>query len=93
VGHGGPTGAQWNRLPGGGVRLRGERQDHAGQRALRADGACARASGAYSGKIRHPADRHWQLRELTGLPLAAAAGDGKELAGCMARLKAGSVLG
>jgi len=31
-------------------------------------------------------NRRWHLRELTGLPLAAAAGDGKELAGYVARL-------
>jgi aminoglycoside phosphotransferase (APT) family kinase protein len=55
--------------------------------------AYARANGPYSGKIRHRADRHWQLRELTGLPLAAAAGDSEELAECVAKLKAGPVLG
>jgi hypothetical protein len=31
-------------------------------------------------------NRRWQLRGLAGLPLAVAAGDGKELAGCVARL-------
>jgi len=51
--------------------------------------AYARAKGPYSEKIRHRVNRRWQLRELTGLPLAAAAGDGKELAGCVARPKAG----
>ena len=55
--------------------------------------AYARANGPYSGKIRHRADRHWQLRELTGLPLAAAAGDDEELAECVAKLKVGPVLG
>jgi hypothetical protein len=44
-------------------------------------------------KIRCRADRHWQLRELTGLPLAAAAGDDEELAECVAKLKAGPILG
>ena len=55
--------------------------------------AYTRASGPYTEKIRHRADRHWELRELTGLPLAAAAGDDEELAGCVAKLKAGPILG
>ena len=55
--------------------------------------AYARANGPYTEKIRHRADRHWQLREPTGLPLDAAAGDDEELAGCVAKLTAGPVLG
>ena len=55
--------------------------------------ACTRANGPYSGKMRCRADRHWQPCELTGLPLAAAAGDDEELAGYVARLRAGPVLG
>jgi hypothetical protein len=51
------------------------------------------AYAPYNGKIRHRADRHWELRELTGLPLAAAARDDEELAGCVAKLKAGPILG
>jgi aminoglycoside 2''-phosphotransferase len=55
--------------------------------------AYARANGPYNERIRHRADRHWELRELTGLPLAAAAGDDQELAECVAKLKAGPILG
>jgi hypothetical protein len=47
----------------------------------------------YSEEIRRRADRHWQLRELTGLLLAAAAGDDEELAECVAKLKTGPILG
>ena len=54
--------------------------------------AYARANGPFTEKIRHRADRHWELRELTGLPLATAAGDDEELAECVAKLKAGPIL-
>jgi hypothetical protein len=54
--------------------------------------AYARANGPFTEKIRHRTDRHWELRELTGLPLATAAGDDEELAECVAKLKAGPIL-
>jgi hypothetical protein len=59
-------------------------------------GSWSRLTPAPTGRIpeiRHRADRHGQLRELTGLPLAAAAGDDEELAECVAKLKAGPILG
>jgi hypothetical protein len=34
--------------------------------------AYARTNGPYYEIIQHRAERHWQLRELTSLPLAAA---------------------
>ena len=55
--------------------------------------AYTRASEPLNEEIRHRADRHWELRELTGLPLAAAAGDDDELTQCVAKLKAGPILG
>ena len=54
--------------------------------------AYARANGPFTEKIRHRADRHWELRELTGLPLSTAADDDEELAECVAKLKAGPIL-
>jgi len=55
--------------------------------------AYTRANEPLNEKIRHRADRYWELRELTGLPLAAAAGDDGELAECVAKLKAGPIFG
>lgn len=49
-------------------------------------GVCDRA-------VQHRIDRHWELRELTGIPLAMAAGDEDELRQCVAKLRAGPILG
>jgi aminoglycoside phosphotransferase (APT) family kinase protein len=44
--------------------------------------------GAYDDQIEYRTEVHWQLRELTGLPLAAAVGDQDEVAECIAKLRA-----
>ena len=48
--------------------------------------------GAYDEHIRQRIERHWELREFTGIPLAAAAGDEAELSECIAKLRSGPVL-
>jgi aminoglycoside phosphotransferase (APT) family kinase protein len=48
--------------------------------------------GAYDDQVQYRIERHWQLRELTGLPLAAAVGDLAEIAECIAKLRAGPIL-
>jgi aminoglycoside phosphotransferase (APT) family kinase protein len=55
--------------------------------------AYARANGPYNEKSGTGRIGTGELRELTGLPLAAAAGDDEELAECVAKLKAGPILG
>jgi hypothetical protein len=48
--------------------------------------------GAYDAEIEYRIERHWQLRELTGLPLAAAVRDLDEIAERIAKLRAGPIL-
>jgi aminoglycoside phosphotransferase (APT) family kinase protein len=48
--------------------------------------------GVCDDQIQYRIERHWQLRELTGLPLAAAVGDQDEIAECIAKLRAGPIL-
>jgi aminoglycoside phosphotransferase (APT) family kinase protein len=49
------------------------------------------AGGAYDRETEHRADRHWELRELTGIPLARALDDDKEITECIAKLRAGPI--
>jgi aminoglycoside 2''-phosphotransferase len=52
-----------------------------------------RAHGdGYDERVQHRIERHWELREFTGIPLAAAAGDEAELSECIAKLRSGPVL-
>jgi aminoglycoside 2''-phosphotransferase len=53
--------------------------------------AYRRHDGAYDDQIEYRTEWHWQLRELTGLPLAAAVGDEDEVAECIAKLRAGPI--
>jgi aminoglycoside phosphotransferase (APT) family kinase protein len=48
--------------------------------------------GNFDDAARYRADRHWELRELTGIPLAAATGDDAEISECIAKLRAGPLL-
>jgi hypothetical protein len=48
--------------------------------------------GAYDDQVEYRVQRHWELREFTGLPLAAAAGDQDEVNECIAKLRAGPIL-
>jgi aminoglycoside phosphotransferase (APT) family kinase protein len=54
--------------------------------------AYRRHGGAHDDQIQYRMDRHWELRELTGIPLAAAVGDQDEVAECIAKLRAGPIL-
>ena len=53
--------------------------------------AYRRHDGAYDEQVEYRIEWHWQLRELTGLPLAAATGDQDEIAECIAKLRAGPI--
>jgi aminoglycoside 2''-phosphotransferase len=53
--------------------------------------AYRRHGGSYDDQLEYRIGRHWELRELTGIPLAAAAGDQDEIAECVAKLKAGPI--
>jgi aminoglycoside 2''-phosphotransferase len=55
--------------------------------------AYCRHGGLYDRDVQHRADRHWELRELTGIPLAASVGDDEEIGECIAKLRAGPILG
>jgi aminoglycoside 2''-phosphotransferase len=48
--------------------------------------------GLYDRNVQHRADRHWELRELTGIPLAAAVDDDEEIEECLTKLRAGPIL-
>jgi aminoglycoside 2''-phosphotransferase len=48
--------------------------------------------GAYDGQTEYRVQRHWELREFTGLPLAAAAEDRDEVDECIGKLRAGPIL-
>lgn len=48
--------------------------------------------GAYDREIQYRIERHWELRELTGIPLAVSAGDEDELSECINKLRAGPIL-
>jgi aminoglycoside phosphotransferase (APT) family kinase protein len=48
--------------------------------------------GAWDDQVAFRLERHWELRELTGIPLAAAAGDEDEIGACIAKLRAGPIL-
>jgi aminoglycoside 2''-phosphotransferase len=52
-----------------------------------------RRGGLYDRDVQHRADRHWELRELTGIPLAAYVGDDEEVEECIGKLRAGPILG
>lgn len=42
--------------------------------------------------IQYRIDRHWELRDFTGIPLAAAVNDEAEIQECVAKLRAGPIL-
>lgn len=54
-------------------------------------GEYRRHGGVYDERVRYRMDRHWELRELTGIPLAAVVGDRQEIAECVAKLRAGPI--
>jgi hypothetical protein len=43
-------------------------------------------------EVQHRTDRHWELRELTGIPNAASVGDDQEIDESVKKLRAGPVL-
>jgi aminoglycoside phosphotransferase (APT) family kinase protein len=55
-------------------------------------GAYSDHGGACDEHLLHRIERHWELREFTGIPLAAAAGDDDEVSECIAKLRSGPVL-
>ena len=48
--------------------------------------------GSHDGEVQYRMDRHWELRELTGIPLASSAGDEDEIGECIVKLRAGPIL-
>jgi aminoglycoside 2''-phosphotransferase len=48
--------------------------------------------GTHDDQVQYRMERHWELRELTGIPLASAVGDRGEIAECIAKLRAGPIL-
>lgn len=48
--------------------------------------------GDYDQEVEHRIERHWELRELTGIPLADAVGDDDEVSECIDKLRAGPIL-
>jgi aminoglycoside phosphotransferase (APT) family kinase protein len=48
--------------------------------------------GAWDHEVRHRMQRHWEVRELTGIPLALEVGDDAEVSECIAKLRAGPIL-
>jgi hypothetical protein len=42
--------------------------------------------------VQHRTDRHWELRELTGIPNAASVGDDQEIDESVKKLRAGPIL-
>jgi hypothetical protein len=49
------------------------------------------SGGAFGPETQYRADRHWELRELTGIPLAVANNDQNEISECISKLRAGSI--
>jgi aminoglycoside 2''-phosphotransferase len=49
--------------------------------------------GTFDRETQYRADRLWQLRELTGIPLAQAVNDEKEINVCISKLRAGPIFG
>jgi aminoglycoside phosphotransferase (APT) family kinase protein len=47
--------------------------------------------GTYDREIQYRIERHWELRELTGIPLAVSVGDEDELSECISKLRAGPI--
>jgi aminoglycoside 2''-phosphotransferase len=48
--------------------------------------------GVLDQAVQYRIERHWELREFAGIPLAAEVGDSGELSECIAKLRAGPVL-
>ena len=49
--------------------------------------------GTFDRETRYRADRHWELRELTGIPLAESVNDEEEIGECISKLRAGPIFG
>jgi hypothetical protein len=49
--------------------------------------------GRLDPEVRYRADRHWELRELTGVPFAQAISDEAEISECISKLRAGPIFG
>jgi len=45
----------------------------------------------YDHNVQYRADRHWELRELIGIPLAASVGDDEEVEESITKLRAGPI--
>ncbi|MGN6791631.1 MAG: phosphotransferase family protein [Streptosporangiaceae bacterium] len=69
------------------TRYLGEQFTEAVLNAYRANG------GTFDDDIRYRVDRHWELRELTGIPLAQAVNDEDEVSECISKLRAGPIFG
>lgn len=51
------------------------------------------SGGAFDSQTQYRADRHWELRELTGIPLAQAVNDETEISECIGKLRTGPIFG
>jgi aminoglycoside 2''-phosphotransferase len=51
------------------------------------------SGGPFDRQTQYRADRHWELRELTGIPLARAVNDEAEISECISNLRAGPIFG
>jgi aminoglycoside phosphotransferase (APT) family kinase protein len=51
------------------------------------------SGGRLDPEVRYRADRHWELRELTGIPLAQAINDEAEISECINKLRSGPIFG
>ena len=49
--------------------------------------------GTYDRELQYRIERHWELHELTGIPLAMSVGDENGLSECINKLRAGPVFG
>jgi aminoglycoside phosphotransferase (APT) family kinase protein len=49
--------------------------------------------GTFDRETQYRADRYWELRELTGIPLAQAVNDEEEISECISKLRAGPIFG
>lgn len=51
------------------------------------------SGGTFDRETQYRADRHWELRELTGIPLAQAVNDEDEISECIGKLRSGPIFG